>query len=354
MQELQKQQKKNQPQEIWGEYETEKKSRLAGVFRSCQLAGAIGLFHVLTYFFVGSIFLILMGQLPESQRAALDFFQFYQPLSGINLFTQAIRGLVMGVVCLPLLSIIRASRRPWLLLTGVLWGIGIFGSVEPLPGSFEGMLYTITTPLEHGLALAVSLAQMLLLSWVVCRLPGREEELASEKGSHEVFSMGSGGKYLKAFILLHVATYFVVGATFYNAFSVYQEAMESMELFQYWRPLENLVMPFAILFGQFVRGLVLALLFRPFYTVFFHRPQGWIPLFTTLWGMTFLSAVSIAPWVIQEIIPGHAPVSELLVGMPEVTVQMLLFSISLYAWQRRIISAAGFRIGRDVRPSRVD
>ena len=318
-----------------------------------KLPGAISLLHVATYFLVGSLFLTLTRHIPESRRTTLDFFQFYQPFSVGTLFTQAVRGLVIGLVCLPLFQTIRSSRRPWLLLTGVLWGIGVFGSVEPLPGSFEGLLYTITTPLEHGIALFASLVQFLLLSIMLFSLLPGTEQTSPETNEREKFGLMENKRYLRAFTLFHVATYFVVGAIFYNAFSVYQDAMETMELFQYWRPLENMVMPLAIFFGQFIRGLILALLFQPFYTVFFHQRQGWIALFTTIWGMTFLSAVSIAPWILQEMIPGYAPVSELLVGMPEVTVQMLLFSLLIYVWQRRRTTGEGFQTGRSGTPSAV-
>ncbi|MDW7678321.1 MAG: hypothetical protein SCK57_11730 [Bacillota bacterium] len=232
--------------------------------------------------------------------------------------------------------------------------------MEPLPGSFEGMLYTTTTALEHIMALAATLIQTLilagiLLKWVVkshARLEATQPEKTEPPHGSEPEQLSVKG-FLRRFTFLHVSTYWLVGILFYQL-SGYQEALNTMEVFSLWRPLENMVMPFVIFFGQFIRGFALAVLLMPFQHLFFRQSKGWVVLFATLWGMTFLGAVNIVPWIVQDLLVGGTPYKEFLVGPPEVTVQMLLFSVGLYIWQRRTISAAGFRIGREVRPSSVD
>lgn len=305
--------------------------------------------HLAAYFMAGWVFLQITSWLPEESRRALDFFTFYQPVSGLAIFSQLVRGIIIGLVCVPLLRVMEESPRPWLLLTGLVWGVGIFGSVEPLPGSFEGMLYTTTTMAEHLMALLGSLVQVLLMAAILTKAGTiRKRQRKTVQDSKKLQA-----KFLKQFTLFHVATYFLVGMVFYQI-SGYEEALATMEMFELWRPLENLVMPVAIFLGQFIRGFVLAVLLLPFYQAFFQSSGGWKQLFITLWGMTFLAAVNIAPWVIQDVWLGNNPLSELLIGPPEVTVQMLLFSVLLYAWHRRTISLPGFTMGREVSPFKVD
>lgn len=88
--------------------------------------------------------------------------------------------------------------------------------------------------------------------------------------------------------------------------------------------------------------------------MFFQKPGGGKRLFITLWGMTFLAAVNIVPWVVQDLLMGNNPLTELLIGPPEVTVQMLLFSLLLYIWHKRTISLPGFTMGIEVKPFKVD
>lgn len=314
--------------------------------------------HLVAYFIVGWMFLLITSWLSEESRRALDFFTFYQPIGGLAILSQLIRGMIIGVVCLPLLKVMEESTKPWLLLTGLVWGVGIFGSVEPLPGSFEGMLYTTTSAAEHLMALLGSLVQVLLMAAILIKtgtIKQRQKKTAQEadEALKDNSSKGIQAKYLKQFTLFHVATYFLVGMVFYQI-SGYEEALATMEMFALWRPLENLVMPVVIFLGQFIRGFVLAVLFIPYYRQFLQTPGGWKWLFLTLWGMTFLAAVNIVPWVVQDLWLGNNPPSELLIGPPEVTVQMLLFSVLLYAWHRSTISLPGLTMVREVSPAKVD
>ena len=296
------------------------------------------LLHIITYFFVGTLFLLLVQHIPDANRIALDYYQPYQPITGITVLTQLIRGLILGVVYLPLLKTIMRDRRSFLLLAALIWGVGLFASVEPLPGSFEGMLYTITTPLEHAVALTAVLIQTLcftglFIKWASSdnsfQAPGKSESVSGQKFKQH--SVMKPSRFIRRFTLFHVFTYFIVGALFYR-YSIYQEAIETMEMFELWRPLEESALPIFIFFGQFFRGMVMATLLLPFSGLFLKETLGWLKLFITMWGMTFLSAFSIAPWIIQDILTGNAPLVELLVGPPEVTIQMFLFSAGLAAW----------------------
>ena len=314
--------------------------------------------HLAAYFMAGGMFLFMTARLPEESRRALDFFTFYQPLGGLTLLSQLIRGIIIGVLCLPLLRVMENSSKPWLYLAGLVWGVGIFGSVEPLPGSFEGMLYTTTSAAEHLMALLGSLVQVLLMAAILTKtgtIKRRQKKTArkADETPEDTNSKKLQANYFKQFTLFHVATYFLVGMIFYQI-SGYEEALATMEMFALWRPLENLVMPLVIFLGQFIRGVVLAALLFPYYRRFFMTAGGWKGLFITLWGMTFLAAVNIVPWVVQDVWLGEHPLRDLLIGPPEVTVQMLLFSGLLYAWHRRTISLPGLTMGREVSPVNVD
>ncbi len=335
--------------------------------RFWSYAGRFSLVYVVTYTIIAIVFLNIQNALPSSGRVALDFFEPYS-LNIRGTMAQALIGVVIALVLYPFYDLIVKKERNWLILFAALWGVALLGSLEPKPGSIEGMLYTETTFAEHLLVLAAGAVQALLfcqlfLAWErrsagavgsggsggkVAGSAASSSAVAGSAGSSAVAgSAGSAAaagaprhkkvagrelrRYAGRFTLLHVIIYLVAGIVFYQV-SGYQEALATMEAFKLWRPLENMVMPFVILFGQVIRGGILALLLYPFYGTYMQKRHGWLLLLGLLFGLKVLVIAISVPATLAEFVQG---LQNSLTGLPEIIVQTLLFSLFFFLWERR-------------------
>ena len=134
-----------------------------------RLWGYIGRFsfiHVITYSIIAIIFLLVQDVIPITNRVALEFYKPYRPLSFTVVFAEAIRGAILAFVLYPFYDRFVKGHRGWLILFGALWGLVILGSLEPLPGSIEGLIYTKTTLAEHLMVLLAGAVHVWLFSWV--------------------------------------------------------------------------------------------------------------------------------------------------------------------------------------------
>jgi hypothetical protein len=235
-----------------------------------------------------------------------------------------------------------------------MWGVAVFGSVEPIPGSLEGMIYTITTLPEHAAVLAATAIQTVLFVRLFLRWETSSVRNASLENGPSDLTGGEGGNlaegktavqsapvskkgHVLRFFLLHLLTYWTVGALFYQI-SNYQDVMAEMEIFQLYRPLESLVMVLAVFFGQVIRGPLLALLLFPFLATWVSTRHGWLLLFGLLFGLTAVGSPVFLHLGITEALasPSFSQfVESWTVGIPEIFTQMLIFSILLFLWERR-------------------
>lgn len=138
--------------------------------------------------------------------------------------------------------------------------------------------------------------------------------------------------YLITFILLHVITYTVIGILFFTL-QDYEGAFATQERFELYRPTDDPLVAAAIPM-QIVRGGLLAVLIYPIYKTFIKKKQGWLYLFGLMFGLTALGAPNFFPGLLEDIV-SETTVGELLIGPAEITVQMLLFSVLLFLWERR-------------------
>lgn len=260
---------------------------------------------------------------------ALEFYQVYPALEGRAIMAELTQGLLLAAVIYPLWQYLKEKKHGKLMLLGVLWGVQLIGSVEPVPGSFEGLIYTRTTLWEHFLIIATGLLRIAILAAFMTSDQTKDH-------ARETESFRPSSTFIRRFTVLHVITYFVAGVLFYQLQN-YQQSINEMEIFGMWRDLEDPVTAMMIFlgstFGQVFRGAWLAFFLTPFQKLF-QAKKGWILLFTTMWGLTFLTATGIMPWF-AETLAGERSVYELLVGFPEVTVQMLVFSMLLQQWELR-------------------
>ena len=129
-------------------------------------SGRFSLIHLITYSIVAALFLLVQDTLPLTHRVALEFYKPYRPFSSTVMLAEVIRGIILAFVLYPFYDRIMKGRHGRLALFGALWGLAIVGSLEPLPGSIEGLIYTKTTLVEHLLALSAGAVQVLLFSWL--------------------------------------------------------------------------------------------------------------------------------------------------------------------------------------------
>lgn len=142
--------------------------------------------------------------------------------------------------------------------------------------------------------------------------------------------------YIGRFSLVHVLTYVLIGIIFMKL-QDYSGAFASSHQFENFRAVDSPIVRASALI-QFLRGVFFALLLYPFYKTIFDSRRGWLMLFGVLWGFTLIGSVSAAPGSIEGLIYTKASLSEHLIGIPEVTVQMLAFSILFFIWESKAYS----------------
>ena len=275
------------------------------------------------------LFLLLQDTLPEFSRIALDFFRPYR-FGWRAILSEAIRGIVMAVVLYPFYDLIIKESRGGLILFGALWGLAVFGSIEPMPGSFEGIVYTKTTFAEHLMVLAAAAVQSTAVFYSVSSV--------GEKGVGVPMKIKLPG-YIGRFTFLYVLVYTIVGMVCYQLFG-YEEALATLEHFELFRPLESPAMAGMVFAGAVIRGAILALLLYPFFPVILKKKHGWLLLFTVFFGLTtFGSLIFLHNLLDIEALRQAGSVREALndlrYGVPEIFLQMLVFSWIFLRWERK-------------------
>jgi hypothetical protein len=326
--------------------------------------GRFTLLHLIAYILIGFLFLLFQDLLPESRRVALDLYEPYRPLGLMAVGGQVLRGLAFALVFFPFYHVLFENPRGRLILFGAMWGVALFGSVEPQPGSIEGIIYTTISFTEHLYVLFAVALQMLLFGWLFFkweRLAQKKPSLTDQKSPGSLESTEGPASvespespegpatlgslaflpekirgYTFRFLIVHLVTYWVIGSLFYQI-AGYADALDEMEVFELWRPLENITAVLLVFFGQIFRGPVLALLLAPFYRSYINKKNGWLLLFLLMIGLTALGS----PIFLHEFILFEGTFMEflkdLVIGIPEIVTQMLVFSLVFFWWQRRSV-----------------
>ena len=80
---------------------------------------------------------------------------------------------------------------------------------------------------------------------------------------------------------------------------------------------------------------MLALLLAPFFGSYVYKKSGWLLLFLLIFGLTTLGS----PLFLSEFILFEGSFAEflndLIIGIPEIVTQMLVFSLLFFFWQRK-------------------
>lgn len=300
--------------------------------------GRFTLLHLIAYVLVGLAFIKFQGALPESGRIALDLYEPFRPIELMNIIGQILRGLAFALVLYPFYNVLFKNQRGRLILFGAMWGIALFGSVEPQPGSIEGIIYTTISFTEHLSVLVAVAVQMLLFAWLFFKweLVSQRRKVLSENEAPDspVYAPEKIRGYVLRFLLVHLITYWVIGSIFYQV-AGYADALEEMGIFEMWRPLENIHAVLIVFFGQLFRGTILALLLAPFFGSYVHKKNGWSLLFLLIFGLTTLGS----PLFLTEFITFEGSftvfLNDLIIGIPEIVTQMLVFSFIFFQWQKK-------------------
>ena len=140
--------------------------------------------HVITYFICGVIFSQLMGYSEWwKQPVVCDYFRTFDgAASAAGPFIQISRGLLYGLILIPLIDFIK-QKSGWLKLWLLFLGIGIIGAPAAAPSSIEGVVYSKLPLAFHFVGLPEICSQTLLFSVLVYRHLNSAEE-KSEKSKN--------------------------------------------------------------------------------------------------------------------------------------------------------------------------
>ena len=132
-------------------------------------------------------------------------------------------------------------------------------------------------------------------------------------------------KYVMYVTLVHCLTYFLCGVIFSNLmnYSWWWQQPGVSDYFRDYGGTANALGPFV----QVIRGLLFAFILLPFREFFKAKKNGWLFLWLLFLGIGIIGPMSAAPSSIEGVIYSKLPLAFHFIGLPEVTIQTLLFSI---------------------------
>lgn len=136
---------------------------------------------------------------------------------------------------------------------------------------------------------------------------------------------------LKA-IVTHTVTYFAVGLVAFALFD-YTARFADATLSSFMRQTSDPLVAAGPLF-QPIRGLLFGIVLYLLRNVLFRERDGWLRMWTMLVFVGIFSTFGPAPGSIEGLIYTTLPIRGQLVGLSEVLVQSLLFSVVIHAWVR--------------------
>lgn len=133
----------------------------------------------------------------------------------------------------------------------------------------------------------------------------------------------------------HFLTYFFIGLLFYlsglNVMAYYEQHPHQLINALYRETSSVLVMAGPLF--QLLRGLLIALAIYPFRSVIIDRKLGWLYLWVIFLVLAILAPASAAPGSIEGYVYTNLPISFHLIGLPEIMLQTLAFSLLFVVWE---------------------
>jgi hypothetical protein len=131
-------------------------------------------------------------------------------------------------------------------------------------------------------------------------------------------------------VIVHTTTYFVAGLLAYTL-GGYEKAFSQPPLSHLMRPTSDPLVMAGPLF-QPIRGVIFALALYPMRNVLFAERRGWLILWWLLLALGVLSTFGPSPGSVEGLIYTIIPPVAQILGLWEVLLQSLLFSIVLFYW----------------------
>ncbi len=133
-------------------------------------------------------------------------------------------------------------------------------------------------------------------------------------------------------IVAHTITYFIFGLLMSNIFD-YGKLFEQDIIKDFMRPIDSAY----ILAGPFlqpIRGLLFAIGIWPIRSLILDKKRGWLILWNIIIIFGILSTPAAAPCSIEGILYTKLPLWYHLIGLPEILLQTLIFSLILVWWTK--------------------
>ena len=131
-------------------------------------------------------------------------------------------------------------------------------------------------------------------------------------------------------VIVHTITYFVAGVLAYTL-GGYEKSFSEPPLSYLMRPTTDPLVMAGPLF-QPIRGVIFALALYPLRNVLFLERRGWLILWWLLLALGVLSTFGPSPGSVEGLIYTVIPPLSQLLGLWEVLLQSLLFSVILFYW----------------------
>lgn len=175
------------------------------------------LWHTVTYLVAGLVASRLLDYAWAFEQPVIrDYMKgFEDPAVGFGPWVQPLRGLVFGVVLLPIRGVLAAHPRGWLWLWGLLVGIGILGTPAAAPASIEGVIYSRLPLWYHLFGLPEMGLQTLAFSVLLHRSLRPQDAASLPPWLHRLVGAVAGAAF--AFIgyaIVSIAFAFAVGEGF--------------------------------------------------------------------------------------------------------------------------------------------
>jgi hypothetical protein len=130
----------------------------------------------------------------------------------------------------------------------------------------------------------------------------------------------------------HMVSYFLFGLLFSTLFH-YSDVFATTDLAALMRPVSS---PWTAAGPalQLFRGLLFALVLWPIKDVILGK-RGWLKLWLLFLGLAVLGTAGPSPGSVEGLIYTRLPLASHILGLPEVLLQTLAFSLGFYFWYRR-------------------
>jgi len=126
--------------------------------------------HMVAYFLAGIFALFTLQYEERFGTGLLSSLMRHMdsPLVALGAGLQVIMGIALSLILYPLRASFIDGRRGWAKLLLLIGGLSIFTPQVPGPGTFEGLIYTKFSSVDHLASLPETLAYSLLFSTFLC------------------------------------------------------------------------------------------------------------------------------------------------------------------------------------------